>query len=68
MDVDSAQDTHVVGPQTIVAVIEPKGLKRKRVDDSKEDENGEEDRLAPGFSFRVGMRRSARTRIARNGG
>jgi hypothetical protein len=67
MDVDSAQDTNVVGPQTIVAVIEPKGLKRKRVDDSKE-ENGEENRLAPGFSFRVGMRRSARTRIARNGG
>ncbi|KAJ7825298.1 hypothetical protein B0H14DRAFT_3726915 [Mycena olivaceomarginata] len=28
MDVDSAQDPNVVGPQTIVAVIEPKGLKR----------------------------------------
>ncbi|KAJ7873648.1 hypothetical protein B0H14DRAFT_2569664 [Mycena olivaceomarginata] len=68
MDVDSAQETNVVGPPTIVAVIEPKGLKRKRVDDSKEEENGEEDRLAPGFHFRVGMRRSARTRIARNGG
>jgi hypothetical protein len=68
MDVDLAPDANVVGPQTIVAVTEPKGLKRKRVDDSKEEENGEEDHLAPGFSFRVGMRRSARTRIARNGG
>ncbi|KAJ7309484.1 hypothetical protein DFH08DRAFT_823424 [Mycena albidolilacea] len=58
---------NVVGPRTIVAVIEPKGLKRKRVDDAKEEENGEEDRLALGFRFRLGMRRSARTRIVRNG-
>jgi hypothetical protein len=56
MDVDSAQETKVVGPQTTVAIIEPKGLKRKRVGDYKEEENGEEDRLTPGVQVRVGTR------------